>query len=149
MAALNKDGVVPVDVTWQDQQRICTFSRVHRRLQHLLKRRKAIDDDLEKIDDASTEIMVVDDALMEESALEGHDNIDDAATMSRIKFVFGEAFVDVDADRCGELLDDEKDKLAEDRATIAVEIAELESALEELKVQLKAKFGNQIYLEDK
>ncbi|CCW63412.1 unnamed protein product [Phytomonas sp. EM1] len=118
---------VSIDVAWEDQQRICTFSRLHRRIQHLQTRLKLLSDDIEKLDDAGTEVMICD----------------------SVKYVFGEAFVDLDPDRATELLEDEKTTLEKEKEGVEEELKELQSALGELKAQLYAKFGSQIYLEDK
>lgn len=127
MTAVAKKSDTPVDVTWEDQRSICIFSRLHRRAQHLQRRTKVLADDIEKLDDASTEVMICDE----------------------VKYVFGEAFVDVGCDTAVELLDAEKDRITQEKADVEAELHEVEGALGELKAQLYAKFGSQIYLEDK
>lgn len=127
MTAVAKKDEVPIDVTWEDQRSICTFSRLHRRVQLLLKRQKTLDDDIEKIDDAATEVMISDDVM----------------------YVFGEAFVGIDSDKSLELLEAERNRLAEQKSDVDTELKELEEVLGQLKAQLYAKFGSQIYLDDK
>lgn len=127
MSIVTKKDEVPIDVTWEDQQRICIFSRLHNRVLHLQKLHKLLNDDIEKVDDASSEAMICD----------------------KVKYVFGEAFVDLDTDRVNDLLEKEKERLEAERGEIDKELAELQGAKSELKALLYAKFGSQIYLEDK
>ncbi|KAK7200369.1 Prefoldin subunit [Novymonas esmeraldas] len=127
MTAVAKKSDVPIDVTWEDQRNICIFSRLHRRVQTLTRRLKLLADDVEKLDDASTEAMICDE----------------------VKYVFGEAFVDVECDEAVDLLDAEKQRLEAEKAEAEAELRGLEAALTELKAQLYAKFGSQIYLEEK
>lgn len=122
-----KPNEVPVDVTWEDQKRICTFSRLHKKIKHLQSKLQRLVEDSDKIDDACSEIMICD----------------------VVKYVFGEAFVDLPAEEAGELLEAEKERLGEERGTVETELATLNGALDALKAQLYAKFGTQIYLEDK
>ncbi|CCW70896.1 unnamed protein product [Phytomonas sp. Hart1] len=122
----NVKDEISIDVAWEDQQRICTFSRLHRRIQHLQTRLKLLTDDIEKFEDASTEVMICD----------------------SVKYVLGESFVDMDPDRASDLLQEEKTTLEKDKEGAEEELKELQSALGELKAQLYAKFGTQIYLED-
>lgn len=126
-AATAKTNDVPIDVTWEDQRNICVFSRLHRRVQTLNRRLKLLSDDIEKLDDASTEVMICD----------------------QVKYVFGEAFVDVECDDAVELLDAEKTRMEQEKAEVDAELKELAAALNDLKAQLYAKFGSQIYLEEK
>lgn len=122
----SKKDTVPIDVTWVDQQNICLFSRLHRQLLHLRRRESTLTADLEKVDDAATEALISDSA----------------------QYVFGECFIAVDPDECGELLEEERGRLAEELAGVQAELAALGAAMEKLKAELYAKFGSQIYLED-
>ncbi|KPI88342.1 hypothetical protein ABL78_2581 [Leptomonas seymouri] len=126
-AVAAKKNDVPIDVTWEDQRNICIFSRLHRRVQALNRRLKLLSDDIEKLDDASTEVMICD----------------------QVKYVFGEAFVDVECDNAVELLDTEKQRMEAEKEEVESELRELATALNDLKAQLYAKFGSQIYLEEK
>ncbi|CAJ1026381.1 Prefoldin subunit, putative [Leishmania lindenbergi] len=127
MTTTAKKNDVPVDVTWEDQQNICIFSRLHRRVQALNRRLKLLTDDIEKLDDAGTEVMICDE----------------------VKYVFGEAFVDVECDQAVDLLDAEKQRIESEKEEVEAELKDLHVALGELKAQLYAKFGSQIYLEEK
>lgn len=122
-----KTNEVPIDVTWEDQQRICTFSRLYKKIKHLKAKQQRISDDLDKIEDASTEVMICDE----------------------VKYVFGEAFVDLPSDEAEELLSQQKDRLTGEQEELNKELATLDVALSHLKALLYAKFGSQIYLEEK
>lgn len=126
-AVAAKKTDVPIDVTWEDQRNICIFSRLHRRVQALNRRLKLLGDDIEKLDDASTEVMICDE----------------------VKYVFGEAFVDVECDNAVDLLDAEKQRMEGEKEEVEAELRELAGALNDLKALLYAKFGSQIYLEEK
>ncbi|CAG9575095.1 conserved hypothetical protein [Leishmania major strain Friedlin] len=127
MTTMVKKNDVPIDVTWEDQRNICVFSRLHRRAQTLNRRLKLLRDDIEKLDDASTEAMICDE----------------------VKYVFGEAFVDVECDQAVDLLDEEKQRIESEKEEVEAELKDLDVTLTELKAQLYAKFGSQIYLEEK
>jgi prefoldin subunit 4 len=121
----SKKDQVAIDVTWDDQRNICTFGRVHNRFQELqieLKRKK---DDIEKLSDAADEVLIADD----------------------VKYVFGEAFVTMDADEAGTFIENRKAILEKELATLQAEEKSLEGLMTGLKAQLYAKFGSQIYLE--
>lgn len=122
-----KPPETPVDVTWEDQKRICAFSRLHKKYQHTKSKQQRIVVDLEKLDDAEQEVMICDE----------------------VKYVFGEAFVDVSSDEVATLLDEAKAQLKGENDEFTKELETLEHALQEIKTQLYAKFGSQIYLEDK
>lgn len=117
----------PIEVTWEDQKRICAFSRLHKKILHLRTKEQRIVADLEKLEDAETEVMICDD----------------------VKYVFGEAFINLSADEVGPLLEDEKGRLTEEQGELKKELETLQGVLNELKAQLYAKYGSQIYLEDK
>eukprot|EP00744_Colponema_vietnamica_P008086 GILI01011558.1.p1 GENE.GILI01011558.1~~GILI01011558.1.p1 ORF type:complete len:126 (-),score=44.59 GILI01011558.1:81-458(-) len=122
----SKRDKVAVEVTWDDQRNICTFSRTHRRyseVQSIIGRLKS---DIEKITDATDEIIIADD----------------------VKYVFGETFVAVDMDLATELLESKKTSLETELADRTQELEDLQKTVDKLKVQLYAKFGSQIYLEN-
>lgn len=117
----------PIEVTWEDQKRICAFSRLHKKIQHLKSKEQRIVADLGKLEDAETEVMICDE----------------------VKYVFGEAFVNLSSDEVAPLLEGEKERLTAEQEQLKKELETLEAAIGDLKAQLYAKFGNQIYLEDK
>jgi prefoldin subunit 4 len=121
----SKNDKSPVDVTREDQARICTFGRMHTRHQQLSGMLAAKKKNLADISDASDEVYISD------------------AT----SFVLGEAFVQVDAAEAEEMLTARKAREAADMARYEAEFTKLEAAMKDLKAKLYAKFGSQIYLE--
>lgn len=122
----SKRDTVAIEVTWEDQRNICTFSRTHRRFSEVQSIMAKIKSDIEKVTDATDEIIIADD----------------------VKYVFGETFVSMDMDAAGELLEAKKATLENELAEREAELEDLQKTIERLKVQLYAKFGSQIYLEN-
>ena len=123
--ASQKDKV-PIDVTWEDQRSICEFGRKHARHLQLNAMIKAKNKNLEDISDATDEVYISDE----------------------IRFVFGESFVTVDANDAEELLNNKKEKEEADLSDLTAEFEALNKSMTELKANLYAKFGSQIYLEN-
>lgn len=122
----SKQEQTPIDVSWEDQRNLCTFGRMNRRFQELdveIRRRNA---DIEKLSDAADEILIADD----------------------VKYVFGEAFVTLDSDDVGELIESKKNTIESELKALGDEKAALEKAMNQLKSLLYAKFGSQVYLEN-
>mmetsp|Transcript_70741 Transcript_70741/g.82406 ORF Transcript_70741/g.82406 Transcript_70741/m.82406 type:complete len:126 (+) Transcript_70741:55-432(+) len=122
----SKQDTTPIDVAWEDQRNLCTFGRMNRRFQELdveVRRRNA---DLEKLTDAADEILIADD----------------------VKYVFGESFVALDADDVSALIDAKKETIESELKSLSEEKVVLEKAMNQLKSQLYAKFGSQVYLEN-
>eukprot|EP00758_Cryptobia_borreli_P007630 Tbor_TRINITY_DN5317_c3_g1::TRINITY_DN5317_c3_g1_i16::g.4580::m.4580/K09550/PFDN4; prefoldin subunit 4 len=122
----SKKDQTPIDVSWDDQRNICTFSRLHRRMTELndeISKRKT---DIDKIVDAADEIIIADD----------------------VKHVFGESFITMGCDEASDLLEQRKELLNKELAEFQAESDEIEKNMENLKGQLYAKFGSHIYLEN-
>ncbi|EPY30422.1 hypothetical protein STCU_04074 [Strigomonas culicis] len=123
-----KPGEVPVDVSLEDQRRICAFSRLHKRVFYLTSLQKLLRDDIEKLDDAITEVMISEEG--------------------EVLYVFGESFVKLeDNDAVSTHLEEEKAVLEGDLAKVDEELASRKAEQGTLKAELYAKFGSQIYLE--
>ena len=123
----SKKDTTPIDVSWDDQRNICTFNRMFARHNQLTAMIAAKERNMEDINDAADEIYISD----------------------TINFVFGEAFVEVDCNEAEELLDKKKEKEQADLDGLKKELDDLENSMKELKAKLYAKFGSQIYLENK
>ena len=122
----SKKDTQPIDVSWEDQRNICTFSRMHQRFAALQAMIKARQKNMEDISDASDEVFISD----------------------SLHFVFGEAFVEIDSSEAEELLTVKKEKEEKELADLHKEFDALEKSMTDLKAQLYAKFGSQIYLEN-
>lgn len=122
----SKKDKMPIDVTWDDQRNICTFSRQHRRFTQLQSMIAAKKKNLEDLSDATDEVYIADE----------------------LRFVFGEAFVTVDASGAEELLTARKAREEAELKQLQDELSALEKQMQDRKAQLYAKFGSQIYLEN-
>ncbi|WWC61962.1 uncharacterized protein I303_104548 [Kwoniella dejecticola CBS 10117] len=119
-----------VEVAWEDQQRINTFSKLNNRLTDIQDLLKIKNEEKEYYDDLSTELELADE--------------DDTEP---ILYKLGDSFFKLK-------LRDARRQLKSDLKRYEVEIQELEgkkgeceSGMKDLKVQLYAKFGKQINLE--
>jgi prefoldin subunit 4 len=122
----SKRDQTAIDVSWDDQRNICTFGRIHTRYTMLLDMIARKKTEVDSLDDACDEVLIADD----------------------VKIVFGESFAHVDADEAGTAL--EAKKLAAQLELKAMEDEKnaLDVSMKNLKAELYAKFGSQIYLEN-
>eukprot|EP00993_Chasmostoma_nieuportense_P006475 NODE_7104_length_466_cov_12.796460_g6938_i0.p1 GENE.NODE_7104_length_466_cov_12.796460_g6938_i0~~NODE_7104_length_466_cov_12.796460_g6938_i0.p1 ORF type:complete len:130 (-),score=54.29 NODE_7104_length_466_cov_12.796460_g6938_i0:23-412(-) len=126
MSTVAKEDEVEVDVTWEDQKMICTFGRLNQRMQEIEAELKEKQEDIEKINDASTEIYIADDT----------------------QYVMGETFISMGVDAIEELLEREKSTLQSTSEELTAERVDIEQQMKGMKAQLYAKFGKAIYLEN-
>ncbi|KAG2047295.1 Prefoldin subunit 4 [Suillus hirtellus] len=128
----NDDGT---EVTWEDQQRINTFSKLNTRLRSIeerleeLKSHDSLQQEKEALDDLSTELELTDE---DESVL----------------YKIGESFLHLPQPRAIK-------RLEKDQAALSVQILDLsagaeqcEKEMKELKVTLYARFGRAINLDE-
>eukprot|EP01027_Heterolobosea_sp_BB2_P014063 GEZU01020235.1.p4 GENE.GEZU01020235.1~~GEZU01020235.1.p4 ORF type:complete len:134 (+),score=65.73 GEZU01020235.1:1433-1834(+) len=123
---LNKNEEVDADVTWEDQQKICTFGRLVNRLHEIEDDMKAKKEEILKITDALEEIYISEDT----------------------KFSLGEVFVDVEQDEADEMLNKLKEQYQNEAELLEREYAYIQQTMAKLKVELYAKFGKSINLEE-
>eukprot|EP00906_Rhabdomonas_costata_P013802 RCo019787 len=126
LSAVAREDETEADVTWEDQQKICTFGRLNQRFLEIGAEIKDKKEDIEKMNDAANEIFIADD----------------------IKYVVGEAFVSMEKDAVEAALDARKEEVGEEIAALERESARISDQMKELKAQLYAKFGKSIYLEN-
>ncbi|KAG8936967.1 hypothetical protein FRC03_000251 [Tulasnella sp. 419] len=129
MRMLNtRDEETDVEVTWEDQQKINTFSKLNARLseaEELLKKKKQ---EKEALDDLSQEIELFDE---EEPVL----------------YKVGEAFVHIPVPRAQKMLEAEQKELEKEISDLQDRAEECEKVMKELKVVLYGKFGKAINLD--
>ncbi|KAH8119043.1 Prefoldin, subunit 4 [Phellopilus nigrolimitatus] len=118
-----------VEVNWEDQQRICAFSKINTRSRSLEERLEVLKEEKEALDDLSMELELAD---------------EDEPILYRV----GESFVHMPLQRALK-------RLARDAAALDVEIAkivdgveECDKSMKELKLVLYAKFGSAINLDE-
>lgn len=122
MLSQDEEKDADVEVNWEDQQRINTFSKTNTRFQNLQEELEVAKKEKEALEDITTELELAD---------------EDQPVLYRV----GEAFVHLP-------LDQAQKRLAADAEVVEAEVARLQDALDmcqstmkELKLQLYAKFG--------
>merc|ERR1711915_992677 len=128
-ATVAKDS--EVQIFREDQVKINTFAKKNHKLQELKEELKARRKEVQNLEDAETEIMMLDD--------------EDA---DAIPIQVGEVFMLHSTDSTSTMLEQAKELANEDITRLQAEIEGIEGILKNLKVQLYAKFGDGINLEE-
>ncbi|KAL7864329.1 hypothetical protein AOLI_G00157490 [Acnodon oligacanthus] len=131
MAATTKKSVAveDVNVTFEDQQKINKFARNTNRMTELKDEIEAKKKSLQNLEDASDDLMMCED--------------DDL----RIPYQIGDVFISHSQEETQEMLEAAKEALKEEIKGLEGRVASIQEVLGDLKVQLYAKFGNNINLE--
>ncbi|XP_030589748.1 prefoldin subunit 4 [Archocentrus centrarchus] len=131
MAATMKSSVAveDVNVTFEDQQKINKFARNTSRMTELkneiLEKKKT----LQNLQDASDDLMLFDDSSL------------------FIPYQIGDVFINHSQDETQEMLESAKETLEQEVQDLEKQVSAIQQVLGDLKVQLYAKFGNNINLE--
>ncbi|XP_069507231.1 prefoldin subunit 4 isoform X2 [Ambystoma mexicanum] len=129
MAATMKKGAEDVNVTFEDQQKINKFARNTSRLTELKEEIDVRKKQLQNLEDACDDILMLgDDGLM-------------------IPYQIGDVFISHGEEETQEMLEAAKKSLQEEIDALASRVESIHVLLSDLKVQLYAKFGNNINLE--
>ncbi|XP_069113094.1 prefoldin subunit 4-like [Argopecten irradians] len=129
MAATMKNADTDTQVTYQDQQKINKFARNNARLQDLRDEQENKKKELQNLEDAADEILMLED--------------EDGA----IPYQIGEVFVSLNSETTGEMLEKAKERVQEEMKDLDSQCEVHKQILQDLKVELYAKFGNNINLE--
>ncbi|XP_028667755.1 prefoldin subunit 4 [Erpetoichthys calabaricus] len=131
MAATMKKqvGVEDVNVTFEDQQKINKFARNTSRMTELREEIESKKKSLQNLEDASEDIMMLDD----DSLL--------------IPYQIGDVFISHSQEETQEMLEAAKETLKEEIRDLEEKVGSIQQVLSDLKVQLYAKFGSNINLE--
>ncbi|XP_061694905.1 prefoldin subunit 4 isoform X2 [Syngnathoides biaculeatus] len=131
MAATMKGpvGVEDVNVTFEDQQKINKFARSTNRMTELKKEIESKKKSLQNLQDASDDLMMFDD----DSLL--------------IPYQIGDVFISHTQEETQEMLEAAKEALEQEVKELDERVSAIQQLLSDLKVQLYAKFGNNINLE--
>ncbi|XP_070823822.1 prefoldin subunit 4 [Chaetodon trifascialis] len=131
MAASMKGPVAveDVNVTLEDQQKINKFARNTSRMTELKNEIEEKKKSLQNLQDASDDLMMMDD----DSLL--------------IPYQIGNIFVSHTQDETQEMLEAAKELLEQEVTGLEERVSAIQQVLSDLKVQLYAKFGNNINLE--
>jgi len=128
MAATIKDSETDAQVTLEDQQKINKFARHNAKLQDIKEELKTKQKELENLQDAEEELLMLDD---EEA----------------IPYQIGELFVNTSSEESSGLIEKAKGTVQEEIKVLESQADTHKTTLSDLKVQLYAKFGNNINLE--
>ncbi|XP_023248820.1 prefoldin subunit 4 [Seriola lalandi dorsalis] len=131
MAATVKGPVAveDVNVTFEDQQKINKFARNTSRMTELKSEIDAKKKSLQDLQDASDDLMMLDDdALL-------------------IPYQIGDVFISHTQEETQEMLEAAKEALEQEVKGLEAQVSAIQQVLGDLKVQLYAKFGNNINLE--
>ncbi|XP_077467824.1 prefoldin subunit 4 [Stigmatopora argus] len=131
MAATMKGpvGVEDVNVTFEDQQKINKFARSTNQMTELKKEIELKKKSLQNLQDAADDIMMFDD----DSLL--------------VPYQIGDVFISHTQEETQEMLEAAKEELELEVKKLEERVSAIQQLLSELKVQLYAKFGNNINLE--
>ncbi|XP_078607262.1 prefoldin subunit 4-like [Branchiostoma floridae x Branchiostoma japonicum] len=122
-------GDADVQVTYEDQQKINTFANKNAKLVELKEEVEAKQKELQNLEDASDDLLMVDD----ESA--------------PIPYRIGEVFISMPLEATQEKLEEAKTQIQQQIADLNGQADEIKGVLGKLKVELYAKFSNNINLE--
>uniref|UniRef100_UPI00398F7682 prefoldin subunit 4 n=1 Tax=Pristiophorus japonicus TaxID=55135 RepID=UPI00398F7682 len=128
-ATMKKTAVEDVNVTFEDQQKINKFARNNNRLIELKEEIELKKKQLQNLEDASDDIMMLD----EDTVL--------------VPYQIGEVFISHSQDETQEMLEAAKQSLQDEIQALQARVEAIQQVLSDLKVQLYAKFGNNINLE--
>ncbi|XP_062887291.1 prefoldin subunit 4 [Mobula hypostoma] len=128
-ATMKRTAVEDVNVTFEDQQKINKFARNNNKLIELREEIELKKKQLQNLEDASDDIMMLD----EDAVL--------------VPYQIGEVFISHSQDETQEMLEAAKQSLQDEIQTLQSRVEAIQQVLSDLKVQLYAKFGNNINLE--
>ncbi|KAI9501984.1 Prefoldin subunit 4 [Coemansia spiralis] len=125
---LQREEERDVEVTWEDQQRINTFSKLNTRLESLEDEYKKQKTEKEYLDDLAMEIELLDDE-------------------QPVPYKIGDAFVMLPLEEAQNRVEKEKDAIDAVVEDLDSQIAGISAEMEELKKALYSRFGKAINLE--
>ncbi|XP_029865609.1 prefoldin subunit 4 [Aquila chrysaetos chrysaetos] len=129
-ATMKKAAAEDVNVTFEDQQKINKFARNTSRITELKEEIEVKKKQLQNLEDACDDIMMLDDG---DSLL--------------IPYQIGDVFISHSQEETQEMLEEAKKSLQEEIEALESRVESIQRVLSDLKVQLYAKFGNNINLE--
>jgi len=117
------------EVTWDDQQRINTFSKLNSRVRNLEEKLRELKQEKEALDDLSNEL-----ELGDEDEL--------------VLYKIGESFLHIPHNRALKRLERDKSSLDSHISDLSDRIGGCEQEMQKLKTVLYAKFGSAINLDE-
>ncbi|XP_030068699.1 prefoldin subunit 4 [Microcaecilia unicolor] len=128
-ATMKKAAAEDVNVTFEDQQKINKFARNTSRITELKEEIEDKKKQLQNLEDACDDIMMLDDET------------------PKIPYQIGDVFICHSQEETLDMLEAAKKNLREKVEALESRVESISQVLSELKVQLYAKFGNNINLE--
>ncbi|KAK9881479.1 hypothetical protein WA026_016363 [Henosepilachna vigintioctopunctata] len=132
MAATSNKGTFQPDsdfqISYEDQQKINKFARLHAKLKDLKEELKVKENDLKSLEEACDEI-----ALFDED--------------EKIPYLVGEVFIYQDTSTTQDCLENAKKTVTQEMKDLQTISSELKDSMTELKYHLYGKFGSHINLE--
>ncbi|XP_028310014.1 prefoldin subunit 4 [Gouania willdenowi] len=122
-------SIEDVSVTFEDQQKINKFARNTRRMRELKDEIEDKKKTLQNLQDGSDELMMLDD------------------DSSPIPYMIGDVFISHSQEETQEMLEAAKETLEQTVKGLEGRVSAIQQLLGDLKVQLYAKFGDNINLE--
>ncbi|KAM7150431.1 prefoldin subunit 4 isoform 2-T2 [Macrochelys suwanniensis] len=129
-ATMKKAAAEDVNVTFEDQQKINKFARNTSRITELKEEIEVKKKQLQNLEDACDDMMMLDD--------------DDSIL---IPYQIGDVFISHSQNETQEMLEEAKKNLQGEIEALESRVESIQRVLSDLKVQLYAKFGNNINLE--
>ncbi|KAF6762247.1 prefoldin [Ephemerocybe angulata] len=117
------------EVTWEDQQRINTFSKLNARFGLIEGKLKDLKGEKEALDDLSMELELADE-------------------QEPVLYKIGEIFVHMRLSRALKRLEKDQERLDQNLKDFTSQSDECETSMKELKAKLYAKFGKSINLDE-
>ncbi|KAG6811603.1 hypothetical protein H0H92_006666 [Tricholoma furcatifolium] len=117
------------EVTWEDQQRINTFSKLNTRMRNLEEKLEELKQEKEALDDLSTELELADEDEL-------------------VLYKVGETFLHMPLSRAQKRLESDLSDVNDRISTLSSSSEDCDTQMKALKVQLYAKFGSAINLDD-
>ena len=117
-----------IHILQEDQQKINQFARLNNRLDELKDDIKSKKNEIQTLEDASTDLMMLDDE-------------------EKVPYQIGEVFVEMTQDEVQETMEANKEKVGEEVTKLEEKAEEIKGQMSDLKTHLYAKFGNAINLE--
>ncbi|XP_040186257.1 prefoldin subunit 4 [Rana temporaria] len=127
-ATMKKAVAEDVNVTFEDQQKINIFARNTSRINELKDEIELKKKELQNLEDACDDLMMLDDSLL-------------------IPYQIGDVFISHPQEETQEMLEAAKKAVEEEMEALQSRVESIQQVLSDLKIQLYAKFGNNINLE--
>jgi len=126
---LEQDDDDAAEVTWEDQQRINSFSKLNTRMRNTVEKLQELKQEKEALEDLATELELAD---------------EDEPVLYKV----GETFLHMPLPRALKRLEKDQADIGTQVSSLSSTVEQCEKEMSQLKVTLYAKFGSAINLDD-